>query len=55
LLRQHQHDAEHMRGNRIGVAAALVDHQHTGVGAILDIDGVVARAAGRDDQKVRRA
>ena len=55
LLRQHQHHGEHVRGDRIGVAAALVDHQHAGVGAVLDVDGVVAGAAGRDDQQVRRA
>ena len=55
LLRQHQHHAEHMCGDRVGVAAGLVDDQHAGVGAVLDVDGVVAGAAGRHDQEVRRA
>ena len=40
LLRQHQHHAEHVRGDGVGVAAGLVDDQHTGVGAILDVHGV---------------
>ena len=55
LLRQHQHHGEHMRGDRVGIAAGLVDDQHAGVGAVLDVDGVVAGAAGRDDQQVRCA
>ena len=43
-----------MLGNRLGVAAGLVDHQDAALGAGLHIDGVVAGAVGRHDQEVRR-
>ena len=54
LLRQHQHHAEHVGRHRVGVAAGLVDDEDAGIGAVLDVHGVVAGAAGRDDQEVRR-
>ena len=54
-LRQRQQHAERMLGDRIGVAAGLIDHQHARRGAGVDIDGVEARAVAGDDQQVRRA
>src|SRR5215211_6128560 len=44
-----------MLGDRIGIAAGLIDDQHARRGAGLDIDGVKARAVGRDDQEIWRA
>ena len=44
-----------MFGNRVGIAAGLVDDQHARLGAGLDIDGIKTRAVGGDDQKIRRA
>ena len=44
-----------MLGDRVGVAAGLIDDEHAGRGAGVDVDGVEARAVGGDDQQVRRA
>ena len=44
-----------MRRHRLGVAARLVDDEHTSVGAILDSDGVEAGAVGGDDEQVGHA
>ena len=46
--------AERMFGDRMGVAAGLVDDHHAGRGAGVDVDGIVAGAVGGDDQQVRR-
>ena len=54
-LRQRQQHAERMSATECGVAAGLVDDQHAGCGAGLDIDGIEARAVAGDDQEVRRA
>ena len=52
-LRQRQHHAERVLGHRLRIAARLIDHQHAGLGAGLDVDGVVARAVAGDDQQLR--
>ena len=54
-LRQRQQHAERMLGDRMGIAAGLVDHQHARRRAGIDIDGIKARAVAGDDQQVRRA
>ena len=53
-LRQRQQHAERVLGDRIGVAAGLIDDQHARRRAGIDIDGVEARAVAGDDQQVRR-
>ena len=53
-LDQDQHHAQHVLGDRFGVAAGLIDHQDAAFGAGLDVDRVVAGAIGRDEQEVRR-
>ena len=53
-LRQREQHAERVLGDGIGVAAGLVDHQHAGRGAGVDIDGIEARAVAGDDQQIRR-
>ena len=55
LLREHEHHRDHMRRHRLGVAAGLIDHEHAGLGAVLDVDGVVAGAAGGHHEQVRHA
>ena len=44
-----------MLGDGIGVAAGLIDHQHAGRCAGVDIYRVEARAVAGDEQQVRRA
>jgi len=41
-------------GDRVGVAAGLIDDQHACRRAGIDIDGIEARAIAGDDQEVRR-
>ena len=53
-LRQRQQHAERVLGDRIGVAAGLIDDQHARRGAGVDVDGIEARAVAGDDQQVRR-
>src|SRR5262249_16405390 len=55
LLGEHQHHGEHVRCHRLGVPAGLVDDEHAGVGAVLDVDGIEAGAVGGDDEQVRHA
>src|SRR5262249_22753933 len=55
LLGEHQHHGEHVRRHRLGIAAGLVDDEHAGVGAVLDVDGIEAGAVGGDDEQVRHA
>ncbi len=43
-----------MLGDGFLVAAGLIERQHTRIGAGLQVDGVVARAIGRDDQQALR-
>ena len=50
-----QHHRERVLGDRLLVAAGLVEAEHAGLGAGLQVDGVVARAVGRDDQQALRA
>jgi hypothetical protein len=54
FLDQHQHHAEDVLGDRLGVAAGLIDDQDAAFGAGFQIDGVVAGAVGRHQQQVRR-
>ena len=54
-FRQREQHAQRVFGHGVGVAAGLVDHQHTGFAAGLDVDGIVAGAIAGDDQEVRRA
>ena len=51
---QRQHHAEHMLGDRLGIATGLIDDKDAALGTGLDVDGVVAGAVGRNDQQVRR-
>ena len=53
-LGQRQHHAERMLGDRIGVAAGLIDDEHARRRAGIDIDGIEARAVRGHDQQVRR-
>ena len=53
-LRQRQQHAERMLGDRIGVAAGLIDDQHARRRAGIDVDGIEARAVRGHDQQVRR-
>ena len=53
-LRQRYQHGERMFGDRMRIAAGLIDHDHAGCRASIDIDGIVARAVAGDDQQVRR-
>ena len=53
-LGQRQHHPERMLGDRIGVAAGLIDDEHARRRAGIDIDGIEARAVRGHDQEVRR-
>jgi hypothetical protein len=53
-FRERQKHAQRMLGDRIGVAARLVDDQHARVGTGSDVDGIETGAVGGDDQQVRR-
>ena len=46
---------ERVLGDRLLVAAGLIEAEHAGLGAGLQVHGVVARAVGRDDQQALRA
>ena len=54
-LRQRQHHAERVLGDRARVHAGLVDDDDAGLAAGVDIDGVVAGAAGRDADQLGAA
>ena len=54
-LGQRQHHRQRMLGDGMGVAAGLVDDQHAGIGAGLDVDRIESRAVAGDEQQVRRA
>ena len=54
-LGEHQQHGEHMRRHGFRIAAGLIDHEHAGARAVLQVDGVVARAVGRNDEEVRHA
>ena len=54
-LGEAQQHAQRMLGHGLPVAARLVDQQHAGLRARLDVDGVVAGAVAGHDQQVRRA
>ena len=43
-FRQCEQHAQRVFGHGVGVAAGLVDHQHAGFAAGLDIDGIIAGA-----------
>ena len=48
-LDERQQHAEHVFGDRFGIAAGLVDDQDATLGASLHVDGVVTGAVGRND------
>ena len=50
-----QQHADGVLGHRIGVAAGLIDDDHAGRRAGIDIDGIKAGAVAGDQQQVRRA
>ena len=54
-LGEAEHHGERVLGDRLLVAAGLVEHQHARVGAGLQVHGVVAGAVGGDDQQALRA
>src|SRR6202023_3838219 len=54
-LREREHHADGVLGDRLAIAACLVEHQHAGGGAGLHVDRVVAGPVGRDDQQIRDA
>jgi hypothetical protein len=54
-LREAEHHRERVLGDRLLVAAGLVEAEHAGLGAGLQVHGVVTRAVGRDDQQALRA
>ena len=51
-VKQH---SERVLGDGMGIAAGLVDHQHAGFRAGLDVDRIEAGAIARDDQEAGRA
>ena len=53
-LGQRQQHAERVLGDRIGVAARLIDDEHSRRRAGVDVDGIEARAVRGHDQEVRR-
>ncbi len=55
LLGQRQHHADRMLRHGLRVHAGLIDDQHTGLGTIGDMNGVVASPPGRHRQQVRTA
>ena len=53
-LGQAEHHAEHVLGDRLRVAARLVDDQDAALAAGIHVDRIVAGAVARHDQEVRR-
>jgi len=54
-LGHHQHEADGVLGDGLEVPAGLVDGDHAGLRASLEVDRVVPRAVGGDDEEVGRA
>ena len=54
-LGETQHHGERVLGDRLLVAARLIEHQNARIRAGREVDGIVARAVGGDDQQALRA